>query len=117
MPEINPYEPPQTEIKSVSTENARAPASGGSYARLIVPSLIGLQIAAAVLCFVFDFMQAMAHSGYQQLQETARIFGLSFLCLGLLLLLIAIIRGSITLLIVEFLTLGIFIWLTLPLIH
>ncbi len=116
MPEPNPYEPPQSELHQASSEKSRA-TLGTMLGRYLVPILLGVQIAAGILAWLFDFMQAMAHSNYQRLQTIAAIFGFSFLGLGLLLIMLALWRGSLKLLIGEVLALAMFLWLTLPEIH
>lgn len=113
MPEINPYEPPQSELSRTSSEPGRA-AAGTMIGRYLVPSLVGLQIAAVGLAWLFDVMQALAHSNYQRWQTLATVFAFSFVGLGLLVFLIALSRGSLKLMIGEVIALGLFIWMTLP---
>ena len=112
MPELNPYEPPQSELKRESSEPARA-SSGTRSWRYFVPSLIGLQITAGGLAFLFHVMQALAHSNYQRLQLIAAIFAWSYLVLGLLLFLNAFWRGSLKLIIFEVIAYAVFDWSTL----
>jgi hypothetical protein len=82
-----------------------------------VPGLIGLQIAAGLLAWLFDVMQALAHSNYQGLQICASFFAYGFLGLGILVFLIAFVRGSLKVIFFEVLFLGLVVWLTLPEIH
>ena len=116
MPEINPYEPPQSELKQVSSEPSRA-AVGTTIGRYFVPALVGLQIAAGGLALLLDSTIPLFSFNHGQRQALIEVFLMSVLGLGVLLLLTALIRGALKLIIFEVITLVLFIWWSLPTIH
>jgi hypothetical protein len=101
MTELNPYEPPQSDLNSTPREKGFSSTAWQPSLRIIERVLIGLQVAAAVMYCVFDIMQEMGHSNYQQLQAAAGMVGVAFIILTLLLIIVAGIRDSIALLIIE----------------
>lgn len=115
MSEPNPYEAPQSDPTSAPRDVVRPIDS--SKVRICIQALIGLQLVAAVLSYAFDIMQALAHSGFQKLQTISQFCLISFIGIGLLLLLIAIIRRSLLLLFAELLAILIGFWLSLPVIQ
>jgi hypothetical protein len=110
MPEINPYEAPQSIDKS---DAQRSPTSKNKVS-LSIKTLLGLQIAAGLLTYFFWVLQALAHSGYTTLQETAGLFGLIFLALGVILLGLSLARGYYVLFMIELFTLAFTLWEVLP---
>lgn len=112
MPEINPYEPPQTESKSASNEKPHAQAAGSEFLDWVVFCMLNLQILAAVFIIVYAFLRAPLR---ELLGDVMRISAISCLGLGVLLLLIATARKYTKLLIFELLVLAVFF--SLQMIH
>jgi hypothetical protein len=118
MPELNPYEPPQSEVQAGSSAKLRESASWFLSSRLIVPSLLGLQVVVGVLSYAFDYLQTILHSGYhQRLQKLTDLFTFSCFVLGIVLLLIGSSLGCKKLVVFEILVLGIILWCTRPIMY
>jgi hypothetical protein len=117
MPEINPYEAPQTESKITKENKPAESKSGLILLSWIVPLSIGLQLLSGALWFAFDFMQAMSHSGYERLQTIAAFFAISGLILSVGLFILAIICFYLKLLLFEILILSIILWCTWPIVN
>jgi hypothetical protein len=105
MSELNPYEPPQTEIKPAPLEKPLTPATGSVVLRWFVPYMVGLQILTAVLTIMFVYLRSPL-SGF--FNNALRITAPCCLGLGVLLLLIATVQKYTRIIIFELLVLAAF---------
>jgi hypothetical protein len=110
MHEINPYEAPQSNTKPSATETVHISTGDSKRLSLLIKFLIGLQIVSAILSCFYWVLQAVAHNDLSQLQAKAAMFGQTTLVLGMILILLGYVRGSIGLMLVEFLVLAVAIW-------
>lgn len=110
MPEINPYEAPQSiaklDVQTSPTRKNKVPLS--------IKTLLGLQIAAGLLTYFFWVMQGLGHSGIAPLQETAGLFGIIFFGLGVLLMTLSLARGHFILFMIEGFAIAFTLWEVLP---
>lgn len=110
MPEINPYEAPQ----SVAKPAEQSSPTGKNKVSLSIKLLLGLQSVAGLLAYFFWVLQSLGHSGIAQLQETAGLFGIIFLGLGVLLMTLSLARGLYVLFMIEVFALAFALWEVLP---
>ena len=112
MPEINPYEAPQSIAKAADQSSA----TRKNKVALSIQALLGLQIVAGLLTYIFWVLQGLAHGGIAPLQETAGLFGIIFLGLGVLLMTLSLARGHSLLFMIEVFAVAFTFWELLPVI-
>jgi hypothetical protein len=110
MPEINPYEAPQ----SIAKSDAHTSARRKNKVPLSIKTMLGLQTVAGLLVYFFWVLQGLGHSGIAPLQDTAGLFGIIFLLLGVLLMGLSLARGHYVLFMIEVFALAFTLWEVLP---
>lgn len=110
MPEINPYEAPQSTTTSRATASVLTSTRGSKRLSLLIKLLTGLQVVSALLSCFFWVLEIAAHSGRSELLAKSAMFGRIFFVLGIILLLLGYFHRSISLMLVQFLVLAVAIW-------